>query len=324
MNRIALIIIIAAIFGAHAAAQDPDQITVGTRLVNINVTVTGPNGKFTGGLTRDQFDIYDNNVKQQLAFFSAEDSPSTIGIVYDLHPTTADRTATTLRALKQFTGALRPQDNFFIVAFNEHGTLSLDFIPTPDQVRDFIGNDDANGPTSLYDAINFAAGKMRASPNPKRALLIISDGADHNSVNTYKEVRARVRGFDVQLYAITLTDADQRGQDRWVFEDVTGRYGERDFLVDADAALGRAVLEELTRSSGGAAFPPNARGEQALIGICTQIAFELRRQYALGFYPTDTTSAHKPHRLKITVRDQKQNKLRLAYRTSYEEVAGSR
>jgi Ca-activated chloride channel homolog len=306
------------------AAQDEERVTVGTNLVSVNVSVTGSGGKYVGGLTRDQFEVLDDGVRQQIAFFSAEDAPSTIGIIYDMHPSTMERTAATLRALKQFVQTLRREDNFFIVAFNERGSLVLDFIPTLEQVQTNLPLGPPKGPTSLYDAVYLAAGKIRESTQPKRALLIISDGEDHNSERSYTEVRNRIRGFDVQIYSISIDNpadaASGVNSDRWVFEDVTGRTGRRALLANAEAAFGHAVLEELARVSGGTAYFPEARSDRELIGICTQIAFELRRQYAIGFYPTDRTSAAKWHRLRIRVRplDGSRGRLALSYREGYQ------
>ncbi|MGB9179070.1 MAG: VWA domain-containing protein [Pyrinomonadaceae bacterium] len=305
-------------------AQDEERVTVGTNLVSVNVSVTAQGGKSVKGLTRDQFEVFDDNVRQRIAFFSAEDAPSTIGIVYDMHPSTMERTQATLRALKQFVQTLRAEDNFFIVAFNERGSLILDFIPTLDQVQTNLPLGPPKGPTSLYDAVYLAAGKIHASTHPKRALLIISDGQDHNSQRSYTEVRNRVRGFDVQIYSISLdnpaSDITGMNTDRWVFEDVTGRMGRRALLMNTEAGLGQAVLAELAKVSGGTAYVPEARSDRELIGICTQIALELRQQYAIGFYPTDAKASAKWHRLRIRVRplDRSQGSMTLSYREGYQ------
>jgi VWFA-related protein len=299
---------------------DAGQITVGTDLVSVNVSVISRNGRSVSGLTRNQFEVFDDNVKQQLAFFSAEDSPAAIGIVYDMHPSTIERTTATLDSLRQFVKTLRPEDRFFIVAFNEYGSLVLDFIPTVDQVQLHLSPGSGSGPNSLYDAVFLAAGKLRESGLPKRALMVISDGLDHQSQKGYADIRERIRAFDVQIYSIswpgTTGGTEVSESDRWAFEDVTNQSGRRGFLSDGDEALGRAVLGELTRISGGTAYPPDPRGDRALVGICTQIAFELRRQYAIGFYPSDTDNGMKVHKVRIALRTE-QKGLALSYRQAY-------
>lgn len=159
MLRILILCIVAVSLGNSVQAQEQDRIAVGTDLVNVNVTVTGPGGKYVPGLTRDQFEIMDDNVRQKIAFFSSGDSPMSLGIVYDLHPTTVERTAATLRALRQFVRTLRPEDSYFSLTFNEYGSLILDFIPTLEQVQVHLTRDAARGPSSLYDAVFLAAGK---------------------------------------------------------------------------------------------------------------------------------------------------------------------
>lgn len=317
---IALLFIV--LFVSMRSQAQEEEVAVGTHLVSVNVTVTGSNGKYVSGLRREQFEVFDDNAKQQIAFFSAENAPTTFGIVYDMHPSTVERSTATLRALKQFTRTLRPEDDFFIVAFNERGSLVLDFIPTLEQVQTNLPMGQPQGAASLYDAVFMAAGKIRASQNPKRALLIISDGEDHNSRSSYKELRNRISGFDVQIYTIGIDDSPNNKSaksDRWTYEDLTRRTGRRT-LANAEAAMGRAVLEELSKASGGTAYFPETTGERELAGICTQIALELRQQYAIGFYPTDTTSAAQWHRLRINVRppDQSQGRLALSYREGYQ------
>jgi Ca-activated chloride channel family protein len=310
-------------------AQDDEKITVGTNLVSVNVTVSGSGGKYVRGLGREQFEVFDDNVKQQIAFFSAEDAPATFGIVYDMHPTTAERATATLGALKQFARTLRPEDNFFIVAFNERGSLALDFIPTFEQVQTHLPAGKPKGASSLYDAVYLAAGKIRESKNTKRALLVISDGEDHNSRRGYKELRNRIREFDVQIYSIGIDDnanIPSANSARWSYEDLTHRTGRRILQQNAEAAMGEAVLEELAKASGGTAYFPASASERELAGICTRIALELRQQYAIGFYPTDTASGAKWHRLRIRVQPsgEAQGRLALSYREGYQSFARRR
>jgi Ca-activated chloride channel family protein len=314
---------------ATNGAQDDERITVGTNLVSVNVTVTGSDGKYVRGLGREQFEVFDDNVRRQIAFFSAEDAPATFGIVYDMHPTTAERATATFAALKQFARTLRPEDNFFIVAFNERGSLALDFIPTLEQVQTHLPVGKPKGAASLYDAVYMAAGKIRESKNTKRALLVISDGEDHSSRRGYKELRNRIREFDVQIYSVGINDPpniSSANSERWSYEDLTRRTGRRTLSQNAEAAMGAAALVELAKASGGTAYFPEANSERELAGICTLIAIELRQQYAIGFYPTGTTSGAKWHRLRIRVLPSggSQGRLALSYREGYQSLPAQR
>jgi hypothetical protein len=145
----------------------------------------------------------------------------------------------------------------------------------------------------------------------------------------YKEAVEKARaalmeeGFGV-LCEIDITANDPfAGYGRWVFEDITRLSGRRSFLLNSEASLGRAVLSELSRASGGATYFPQNESEPELMAICTQISLELRQQYTLGFYACQP-DASKWHRLKVQVnRPQGSGSLTLSYREGY-QLAGNK
>jgi Ca-activated chloride channel family protein len=304
-------------------SQD-DRIVVGTNLVTLNVIVTDNNGRYVKALGRDQFEVYDNKVKQQIVHFSADASSVSIGIISEIHLNTPEKTRAMLSALKQFTTGLRESDDYFFVAFSEHGTLTSEFIPSANQVVDQLEFVRPGGPSSLFDAVYFATERLRKGRNLKKALLIISDGQDDRSRHTYKELRDRLRTFDVQIYAIGIADpkTDQfAGYGRWVFEDLMRQTGRRSFLLNSDATLGRAVLDEMSRASGGTTYSPATETEPELTGICTQIAYELRQQYTFGFY-SNSVDGKKWRRLKVRVKGHNGTSgLTLSYREGYQLAA---
>ena len=305
---------------SNRVGQD-DRIVVGTNLVTVNVIVTDRKGRYVKGLTSDQFEVYDNQVRQQIVHFSSEAAPVSIGIVYEIHETAPERVGATLSAIKQFTQGLSNQDDFFFLAFSRHGTGTSDFIPTASQILDHLQIVKPGGPSSLYDAVFLASEQLRKRRNLKKALLIISDGEDDRSRHSYKELRSRLRTFDVQIYAIAIahSGADQfAGYGRWVFEDVTRHAPGKSLLLNADVARGRAILEEMSRASGGSLYIPDTENEPELTGICTQIADELRQQYTLGFYSTDV-SGKEWRKLKVRLlRPKSASRLTLSYREGYQ------
>ena len=300
--------------------QQADKVVVGTNLVTLNVIVTDSKGRYVKGLSRDQFDIYDNKVKQQIAHFSTDASPVSIGIVYEVHETSTEKARAMLAAIKQFTSTLNNQDDFFFLAFSEHGSFVTDFVPSANQTLDHLQYVKPRGPSSLYDSIYIAADRLRTSRNLKKALLVISDGQDTNSIHDYDKLRNRLRTLDAQLYAIRIADPkmDQlAGYRRWFFEDITRQGGRRQFLLNSDAAIGRAVLAEMSRVSGGATYFPQTESESELAGICTQIALELRQQYTVGFYSKATDNNW--HRIKVRVSKAAMGSdLTLTYREGYQ------
>lgn len=307
------------------AAQKDDRIIVGTNLITLNVIVTDSKGRYVSGLEREKFEIYDDKVKQEIAHFSANDSPVSLGIVFEIHDGTPDRARVMLAAIKNFTSTLSNRDDYFFVAFSKYGSVNTAFIPSLEQLTDHLKFVKPGGPSAFYDAVFLATQRLRNAPNLKKALLVISDGRDEHSQHSYKELRNRLRTFDAQIYAIDIADPTSdhfAGYGRWVFEDVTRESGRRSFLLNSEASLGRAVLSELSRASGGVTYFPQSETEPELTAICTQISVELRRQYTLGFYSRQPEG--KWHRLRVQVhKSATSSSLTLSYREGY-QIAGNK
>ena len=302
-------------------AQEDEKVTISANLVTVNVSVTDARGKYVQGLDGGQFEVFDEGVRQRIAHFSAGDAPFSIGVVYDMHPTTPERAAAALGALKRFAGGLRVEDDFFLLVFNERASAALEFVPTAAQIGEHLAFVPPREPSSLYDAVYLAAERLRTRPRAKKALLVISDGIDHGSRHSFGELRRRVAEFDVQLYGIGIDESNnmaQAGEGRWMFEDLTRRIGGRTSTGAVDAALGQAALGEVARASGGASYSPQTENERELFGICTRIASELRQQYSVGFYPAGVSKAARPHKIRIRViTPGAAGRLRLSYREAY-------
>jgi Ca-activated chloride channel family protein len=277
--------------------QTQGRIVLGVGVVNVIVSVTDPYGRFVTGLSKDHFDIFDDKVKQQIAHFTDEDSPVSLGIVYDVSGSMKERLMRSIKALRRFIETSHDDDDFFLIGFNDRAKLIQDFTTSGDQVVGHLMFVNPKGSTALYDASYLAVEKVQQGRHTKKALLIISDGQDNNSRYTYKELRNRVKEADVQIYAIGITDP----------------------ASDTLAGFGRGVLEEITRMTGGRAFFPNAYNEPELVEICTRIALELRHQYSVGFYPSDVTSDAKWHKVQVKVNPPKGlGRLSLTYKDGYQ------
>lgn len=275
--------------------QGPIQL--GIDIVNVMISVTDPYGRFVTGLAKDHFDVFDDKVKQQIAHFTDEDAPVSLGIVYDVSGSMKERVNRSIRALRRFVDSSHVDDDFFLIGFNDRAKLVQDFTTSGESVIGHLMFVNPKGSTALYDAAYIAVEKVQQGRHSKKALLIISDGQDNNSRYTYKELRNRVKEADVQIYAIGITDP----------------------ASDSLSGFGRSVLEEITRMTGGRAFFPNAYNEPELVEICTRIALELRHQYSVGFYPTDTQSEAKWHKVQVKVNPPRGlGRLSLSYRDGYQ------
>ena len=253
--------------------KSEDKLVPSTRLVSTTVTVTDSFSRFVTGLGKDHFEVYDDKVKQEIAHFSDEDAPVSLGIVYDISGSMKERTRRSLGALKQFIETSHEDDDVFLMAFNDRPTLVQDFTASADRLINRLTFVSPGKSTALYDAVYVAVEKVGQGRHSKKALLVISDGQDNNSRYSYKELRNRVKEADVLIYAIGITDP----------------------YNDSLAGFGRGLLEEIARMTGGRAFFPNGYNEPELMEVCTRIALELRHQYAIGFYPSDTSNRAKWH-----------------------------
>jgi Ca-activated chloride channel family protein len=277
--------------------QVNDKIILNTGVVNVLVSVTDTYGRFVTGLTKDHFDLFDDKVKQNIAHFTDEDAPISVGIVYDVSGSMKERIMRSIKALRRFMETSHDDDDFFLIGFNDRAKLVQDFTTSSEQVVGHLMFVNPKGSTALYDAAYLAVEKVAQGRHQKKALLIISDGQDNNSRYTYKELRNRVKEADVQIYAIGITDP----------------------ASDSLAGYGRGVLEEISRMTGGRSFFPNAYNEPELVEICTRIALELRHQYSVGFYPSDYTSDAKWHKLAVKINPPKGlGRLSLSYKDGYQ------
>jgi Ca-activated chloride channel family protein len=268
---------------APAAPQTPtappdDRIILDRDLVTVSVTVSDPYGRFVTGLEKSHFEIYDDKIKQEIAFFSDADNPLTLGVVYDVSGSMSTKLSRSIHALRRFFETSHTEDEYFLVTFNHRAQLTRDFTMSGDTLVNSLTLVNTDGRTALYDAAFIGIEKARQGRHDKRALLIISDGQDNNSRYTFSELRDLVREADVQLYAIGIVDL--------VRDHELGAYGE-------------SVLEELARSTGGRAFFPSS--EEELVDVCTQIALELRHQYSIGYYPTTNIRDGRWHKIKVKV-----------------------
>jgi Ca-activated chloride channel family protein len=290
-----------------AAAQD-DTIRVATNLVTLNVSVTDKNGKAAQGLKLSDFALLDNGKPQQIETFSETGTPVSFGIVYDQHPSTDDQTRNILATLRQFTSRLADGDDFFVTVFNEKGSLTTDFVPTEDQVR----RQADTGANSLFDAIYEAADRMSKARNTKRVLLVLTDGADRNSLHSYKELKNRIRSVNLPVYSVTFSN---RGRTMFGYSDIFRDARRATISFDQADALDRGAIAELSKTSGGSSYDDNMRNQVYLLAVIGQVNDEVRHQYVLGFYPDELDG--KYHKLKVTVAGQKEKKLQISNRTGY-------
>jgi VWFA-related protein len=313
-----LVVLVIAILVASVsiAGQDEAPVRIGTDVVSVNVAINDASGKPVKGLTRSQFQIFDDSLEQDIAYFSSGGAGGvTFGIVYDMHPTTADRTRAVINGLREFIRGLPPADNLFLVAFNERGCLTSEIIPDADQLERHLALPENREPRSLYDALYKAVAKLREQKNQKRALLIITDAADHSSRRRYNEVESELRSFDVQVYAIAFDPTLNRFND---YIELSGK-AEGPVPMSSDATPSdRAALNSITLRSGGTTYPSSLEDPSNILRITRDISRGVHDLYTLSFYPTRAPDGGR-HNIRVGLKGVPgSKKFVLTYRPTYQ------
>ncbi len=243
------------------------DIRVDTTMVLINVTVTDPLNRFVTGLEKEHFRLFEDKAEQTIAQFSSEDAPLSVGLVFDTSGSMGPKLQKSRLAAAEFFKTSNPEDEFFLAAFNDRPKLQVPFTHSPEEIQNSLTFTESKGRTALLDAIYLAMNTMRKAHNPRKAILVISDGGDNSSRYTESEIKNAVREADVQIYAIGI------------FEPMASRGR------TAEELNGPGLLSELAEQTGGRAFQVENLNE--LPDVAAKIGIELRNQYLLGYIPTN-------------------------------------
>jgi Ca-activated chloride channel family protein len=261
-----------------------NAVRVDVDLALVNVTVTDPYNRLVTGLEQENFRVFEDNVEQEITHFSAEDVPISIGVILDLSGSMANKIDKSRMAALQFFKTANPQDEFFVVSFNEHAELSSPFTTSVEDISTRMLFTAAHGRTAMLDGIYLGLSQMRGARNQKKALLLISDGGDNHSRYSEHDIRSFIREADTQIYAIGLYDAA----------------GAR---ATPEEVAGPATLGELTDESGGRTFGVSNLSD--LPDIAIKIGMELRNQYVLGYRPSNRARDGKWRKIKVKLRPPK-------------------
>ena len=265
--------------GAVGAPSRPVDIRVNRTLVLINVTVTDPLNRFVTGLEKQHFRLYEDKVEQRISDFSAEDAPISIGLVFDTSGSMGQKMQKSRQAAAEFFKTANPSDEFFLVQFNDRPELSVPFTTDTDKIQSTLTFTQSKGRTALLDSVYLAMHEMKKAKNPRKAILIISDGGDNASRYTESEVRAQVREADAQIFAIGIFESlGNRGR-------------------TPEEASGPGLLNELADQTGGREYAVENIAE--LPDIAAKIGVELRNEYVLGYTPKNRERDGKYRRVQV-------------------------
>jgi Ca-activated chloride channel family protein len=289
------LVIIASVFilaSASPAQQDqskpqssyagPFSINISVDEVVLHVTVRNRHGTPVAGLNKEDFQVFESGGRQSIRHFSHEDIPVTVGLVIDNSGSMRPKRAEVVAAALAFAGSSNPQDEMFLVNFNEHVSFGLPsgmpFTDRSEQLKTAMGSVKADGETALYDAVAMALDHLKKGHRDKRVLIVVSDGADNASVHTKAQVLKLITESDAIVYGLGIYEHD-------------------------DPDRNPRVLSDLAKASGGEAFFPEV--VQNVLPICERIAREIRNQYTLAFISTNTKHDGTYRHVQVRVRSPK-------------------
>jgi Ca-activated chloride channel family protein len=261
---------------AEGASHPDSRLRVEVNLVQVPATVTDPLNRLVTGLEKENFAVTDNNVPQTIKYFSGEDAPLTIGIVFDLSGSMSSKFTRARKALTEFLRTSNPQDEFFVVGFNDRPSIIVDYTSDVDDVDARMVMMKPENRTALIDAVYLGVDHLRQAKYDRKALLVISDGGDNRSRYTEHELQRVVRESGVQIYSIGIFD---------------------NYAGTAEEQLGPELLKDISEMTGGRLFTVSDAAD--LQNIAERISAELRNEYLLGYTPSEVKRDGSWRKLKV-------------------------
>lgn len=253
-------------------------IQVDVDLVLVPVTVTDQMDRLVLGLEKEAFSVYDGNKLQVIRHLSTEDAPISVGLIFDTSSSMYGKIERARQAVVQFLRSANPEDEFFLIGFSNRPELLVDFTNSVDEIQSEISKATPDGGTALLDAVYFGLNKMKTARYERKALLIVSDGAENHSRYTIKDVWPVVKEATVQVYAMGIFDEAPRSR------------AER---------MGPDLLSAMTDITGGRTFP--IRNLKRIGEVTDRLAIELRNQYLIAYRPSDLTHDGRWHKISVRV-----------------------
>ncbi|MCC6538050.1 MAG: VWA domain-containing protein [Bryobacterales bacterium] len=264
-----------------ALAQEDPVIRVTTREVVLHATVVDKSGRLVTNLTRDAFTVTENNAPQALVGFRREDVPVSLGIVIDNSGSMRDKRTKVAGAALTLVKESNPQDEMFIVNFNDEAYLDQTFTSDHKKLEEALAKIDSRGGTAMRDATTMSLDYLREKgKKAKKVLLLVSDGDDNTSAptNTLEKLVAKSQQTECIIYAIGVFTDEERGK----------------------AKRAERALNALVNATGGLAYFPKdiVNIEQ----LARQVAHEIRNQYVIAYRPSNETLDGSYRRIGVQVK----------------------
>jgi Ca-activated chloride channel family protein len=285
---------------------DEGELIINTEIVGLNVRVIDRNNRPINSLTQNDFKVYEDNVLQQVDSFTKAEVPTNYSLVIDNSGSLRLQLDKVIEASKIIVGTNRPDDETSIIRFVSSEKIEVKQPFTSDKEDLYYALDNLfveGGQTAIIDAIYLAAQEVNEyekarngkDDKKRRALILVSDGEDRDSFYNEQQLFELLRESDVQIYVVGfVNDLPKEGG----------------FISKSPQSKAKSFLERLAQETGGKVYFPNSLSE--LNGIATDIASELRTQYLVSYYPTNTKKDGTYRSIKVVVNDGPNKQKRIA------------
>ncbi len=270
------------------------RIAVDVDLVVLPIAVHDRQGRYVSGLREQDFEVYEDRLPQQIKLFRHEDIPVIAGLLVDHSGSMRTKLTQVTAGARTFVQFSNPQDQMFVVNFNEKVSLGLPsdipFSANANELEQAIWRAPAAGETALYDAIIEALKRLQTGNCDKKVLIVISDGADNASTHRLAQVLEMAEQSSAIIYTVGLFEPE-----------------------DHDA--NPKVLSHLAKATGGEAFFPDKMSE--VVEICESIAHDIRNQYTIGYVASNAARNGAYRTIRVVARAPGQGKLVVRTRDGY-------
>ncbi|MBV8553250.1 MAG: VWA domain-containing protein [Acidobacteriaceae bacterium] len=261
------------------------SIRTHVKLVVIPVTVTDLLERPVSGLHKQDFQVFEDGVEQKISAFSSEESPVSVGLVFDASNSMRKKIDQSRAAMLEFLRMSFPGDEFFLLTFNTRPAPVGRFTTDIEEIQNALALTQSRGWTALFDAIYIGMAQMKQATHDRKVLLVVSDGGDNNSRYSESEIKNAIREADVRVFSISILDRSP-------------------------------CLERISEESGGRAY--RVRKLDELPYIAQTLSEEIHSHYVLGYSPSQGQNDGKYHRVTVKlVLPPGSPRVRVAWRHGY-------
>src|SRR5436305_38994 len=253
------------------------SIRVDVNMALVPVTVLDPMGHNVLGLDRENFRVFDGTEQRPIVTFGQSDAPVSVGLIFDCSRSMRDKFKIARQAPAELYAQLNPEDESFLITINDRPLLRQDFTSSFNDIQNALLFTNPEGTTSLLDGVYMGLQQLKKAHNPRKALIVVSDGGDNNSRYTLRELTSLAAEADVQIFSICLFEKPQTVEE-----------------VDGPELLGK-----LTQASGGINYMITQVSEMKK--AFGKVGVTLHNQYVLGYYPPEDAPCGKYRKITVKV-----------------------